>query len=100
MFRLASDANEFEWDDAKAAVNLAKHGISFAQAAKIFDNMVMEAVDDREDYGELRMIGLGRIELDIFRVVYTRRNEQTVRIISAQRATQNERKIYYRAAFS
>ena len=33
--------------------------------------MVMEAVDDREDYGELRMIGLGRIELDIFRVVYT-----------------------------
>ena len=97
---MASDANEFEWDDAKAAVNLAKHGISFAQAAKIFDNMVMEAVDDREDYGELRMIGLGRIELDIFRVVYTRRNEQTVRIISAQRATHNERNIYYRAAFS
>lgn len=66
----------------------------------MFDNMVIEAVDDREDYGELRMIDLGRVELDIYRVVYSRRNEQTVRIISAQRATQNERNIYYRAAFS
>ena len=97
---MSRDTTEFEWDDAKAAANLSKHGISFTKAAKIFDNMVMEAVDDREDYGELRMIGLGRIELDIFRVVYTRRNEQTVRSISAQRATQNERKIYYRAAFA
>jgi uncharacterized protein len=98
--RLPSGAIDFEWDDAKAASNLAKHGVSFPVAARIFDNIYLERVDDREDYGELRIIGLGRVELEVYRVVYTWRNEHSVRIISAQKATQNERKIYYRSAFS
>jgi uncharacterized protein len=97
---LPSGAIDFEWGDAKAASNLAKHGVSFAVAARIFDNIYIERVDDREDYGELRIIGLGRLELEVYRVVYTWRNEHSVRIISAQKATQNERKIYYRSAFS
>ena len=84
---------EFERDAAKAAANLGKHGVSFPKAAKIFENLIIEQVDDREDYGELRLIGLGRVELDIYRVVYTRRSELSVRIISAQRANQYERKI-------
>ena len=97
---MSGGAVQFEWDDAKAASNLAKHGVSFPVAAKIFDNVYFERIDEREDYGELRMIALGRVELDIYRVVYAWRNGMAVRIISAQRANQNERKIYYRSAFS
>jgi uncharacterized DUF497 family protein len=88
---------QFEWDEAKAAVNLLEHGVSFLTAAAIFDNEVLERIDDREDYGEVRFIGLGRVELDVYRVVYTWRAENLVRIISAQKAGRHEREIYYRA---
>jgi uncharacterized DUF497 family protein len=88
---------QFEWDEANAAVNLLKHGVSFLTAAAIFDNEVLERIDDREDYGEVRFIGLGRVELDVYRVVYTWRAENLVRIISAQKAGRHEREIYYRA---
>ncbi len=88
---------QFEWDEAKAAGNLFKHGVSFLTAAAIFDNEVLERIDDREDYGEVRFIGLGRVELEVFRIVYTWRAETLVRIISAQKAGKHEREIYYRA---
>jgi uncharacterized protein len=88
-------------------VGRSQGGVQYGQAwsflsccSQIFDNLIVERVDDRENYGELRMIGLGRVEFDIYRVVYTWRNELVVRIISAQRANNNERKVYYRAAFS
>ncbi len=87
----------FEWDEAKATANLLKHGVSFLTAAAIFDNEVLERIDDREDYGEVRFIGLGRVELDVYRVVYTWRADNLVRIISAQKAGKHEREIYYRA---
>jgi uncharacterized DUF497 family protein len=88
---------QFEWDEAKAAGNLLKHGVSFLTAAAIFDNEVLERIDDREEYGEVRFIGLGRVELEVYRVVYTWRAENLVRIISAQKAGKHEREIYYRA---
>ena len=88
---------QFEWDEAKAAANLLKHGVSFLTAAAIFDNEMLERIDDREDYGEVRFIGLGRVELDVYRVVYSWRAENVVRIISAQKAGKHEREIYYRA---
>jgi uncharacterized DUF497 family protein len=40
---------KFEWDQNKAAQNLAKHGVSFLTAAAIFANEIVEGVDDRED---------------------------------------------------
>jgi hypothetical protein len=88
---------QFEWDEAKAAANLLKHGVSFLTAAAIFDNEVLERIDDREDYGEVRSIGLGRVEVEVYRVVYTWRADNLVRIISAQKAGKHEREIYYRA---
>jgi uncharacterized DUF497 family protein len=88
---------QFEWDEAKAAANLAKHGVSFLIAAAIFDNEILERIDDREDYGETRFVGLGRVDLEVFRVVYTWRAESVVRIISAPKAGKHEREIYYRA---
>ena len=52
---------EFEWDEDKAAANLAKHRVSFLTAAEVFANEVLERIDDREDYGEIRWIALGRV---------------------------------------
>ena len=64
---------KFEWDEDKAALNRAKHGVSFLTAAAIFANEIIERIDDREDYDEVRFIALGRVDMTIFRVVYTRR---------------------------
>ena len=75
---------EFEWDEAKARSNLEKHGVSFLTAATIFSNERLERIDDREDYGELRWIALGRVGIEVYRVVFTWRSEDLVRIVSAQ----------------
>ncbi len=86
-------------DEDKGALNLAKHGVSFLTAAAIFANEIIERIDDREDYDEVRFIALGRADMAIFRVVYTWRGEGVIRIISAQKASRNEREIYYRQIF-
>jgi uncharacterized protein len=90
------DELECEWDENKAAANLVKHGVSFLTAAELFTNKMIEQIDDREDYGELRFVALGPVDLQVYRVIYTRRGEMTVRIISAQRASRHERELYYR----
>ena len=89
---------DFEWDEDKAAANLAKHRVSFLTAAEVFANEILERVDDREDYGEIRWIALGRVEAEVFRVVFTWRGDRLIRLISAQKASKDEREIYYRAA--
>ena len=87
---------EFEWDEDKAAANLAKHRVSFLTAAEVFANEILERIDDREDYGEIRWIALGRVEAEVFRVVFSWRGDKLIRIISAQKASKDEREIYYR----
>jgi hypothetical protein len=91
---------EFEWDQAKARDNLEKHGVSFLTAAAIFQNERLERVDDREHYGEVRWIALGRVDIEVYRVVYTWRAENLVRIISAQKASKDEQEIYFREIFA
>jgi len=93
------DELQFEWDEDKATQNVAKHGVSFLTAAEIFANEIIERIDDREDYGELRLIALGRVEMEIYRVAYTWRGEKVIRIITAQKASRYEREIYYREIF-
>ena len=88
---------EFEWDEKKASVNLAKHHVSFLTAAEIFTSEILERIDNREDYGEIRFIALGRVDADVYRVVFTWRGENLIRIISAQKASRDEREIYLRA---
>ena len=78
---------EFEWDEAKARTNLKKHRVSFLTGAAIFSNERLERIDDREDYGELRWVALGRVDGDVYRVVFTRRGENLIRLISAQKAS-------------
>ena len=79
----------FEWDPAKRRANLAKHGIDFADAAKIFDGPTIEQVDDRMDYGEERILALGETNGRIIAVIHTWRGEAR-RIISARKATRHE----------
>lgn len=86
---------QFEWDENKNAQNLKKHGISFEEAQEIFDGIVFTAIDERFDYGEIREISIGAIQnVVIVTVVHTERN-QFIRIISARKATRQERETYY-----
>lgn len=93
---MADDDLRFEWDDAKARSNLRKHGVSFPKAAGIFRNPLIESIDTREDYGEVRYVGLGRVNVQIYQVVYTRPGDKRVRLISAWRASLEDEELYYR----
>jgi uncharacterized DUF497 family protein len=93
---LKMEDDAFEWDDAKAAENWCRHGVSFQQGAKALrDPFAVEWIDDREDYAEERINLLGMGESVILHVTYTERGEQN-RIISARRATRHEQDHYYR----
>lgn len=86
---------EFEWDENKDKSNQAKHGISFDEAAEIFQYPMYKLVDNRFDYGEIRYIGIGsNQQMIVLTVVFTER-ESRIRIISARRASRKERKLYY-----
>jgi uncharacterized protein len=89
---------ELEWDADKAALNLQKHGVSFEDAALVFyDHGRIEAYDGREDYSEDRWATIGLAHSAVLYAVYTIRNEETVRLISARKANASERKRYREA---
>ena len=89
--------DEFEWDDAKAIRNLAKHGVSFECARAVFrDPFAVELLDDRATYGEERYILIGMAPDSLLVVVHTPR-DGSQRIISARRAEPNERRFYHEA---
>lgn len=87
---------DFEWDDAKAASNLEKHGISFEVAAKVFlDENAITIQDLRFEYGEERFITYGQIDGRIYVVVFTLDDERNIiRLISARKANARERSRY------
>ena len=86
---------EFEYDAAKAALNFKKHGLTFEEAATIFDDpMAYTFADPDHSVGEERWLVLGMSHsARLFAVIYTHRGEK-YRIISARLATKRERKIY------
>jgi uncharacterized protein len=89
------EADYFEWDNAKAAANLTKHGVSFEQARDAFDDpFAIDFIDDREDYGEQRVILFGMVEARLLVVAHTLRGDK-VRIISAREAEPHERRTYH-----
>lgn len=80
---------EIEFDARKDEVNISKHGISLAAGELLFHGPVHEFVDDREGYGEERIVAQGFIAGRLFICVYTWRGENR-RIISLRRATRRE----------
>ena len=85
----------FEWDEAKAAANLRKHGVSFEEAAIAFgDPLSMTIPDPDHSEGEYRYILMGcTLRGDTVVVVHTERGDN-IRIISARRATRREIQTY------
>ena len=84
----------FEWDDAKAAANEAKHGVSFLAAARAFgDPHGIDAIDESMDYGEPRFSLVAFSGEMLLSVAYAERGEK-IRIISARCATRRERANY------
>jgi uncharacterized DUF497 family protein len=86
----------FEWDEAKRRANLRKHGIEFADAVSVFDDLRAMTIEDR-DHDEQRFVTLG---VDAFGrilvVVYTYPEQETIRLISARKAEPHERRQYER----
>jgi uncharacterized DUF497 family protein len=72
-----------EWDEAKREANIAKHGIDFVAAVKVFDGPFIEIEDRRRNYGERRYQAFGEIETGVIQVVYTWRDDRR-RIIRRQ----------------
>ena len=87
----------FEWDDNKEKKNIIKNGIDFSTAALVFrDENRIEIFDDEHSAYEDRYITIGQINgvAIVIMVVYTER-ENVIRLISARKATKQERSIYY-----
>jgi hypothetical protein len=81
-------------DPMKAAANLKKHGVSFADAEGVLHDPMAITIEDLDAVGERRYvtIGLGSAG-DVLVVVYTERGSE-YRLISARRATRKERRTY------
>jgi hypothetical protein len=84
---------QFEWDERKRRANFAKHGIDFAAVGQMSTGDLVEEVDTRRDYGEVRIKAIGEANGVIVSVVYTWRGERR-RLISARKARADERKEY------
>jgi uncharacterized DUF497 family protein len=81
---------KFEWDESKSEACFQDRGFDFAYAARaFFDPGRIVQADTRHSYGEDRFQLMGAIELRLFVVAYTLRQE-SIRIISARKANQRE----------
>ena len=86
----------FEWNDDKAADNLEKHGVSFEEAERVFNDRLASTVFDVEHSTdqEERFVTVGQTPAGrTLRVVHSDSGE-TIRIISAREATRVEREAY------
>jgi uncharacterized DUF497 family protein len=86
----------YEWDNGKAALNLRRHGVDFADAiVALEDANRVEEIDARFVYGEERIQVIGMAHGTVLLMVVTLRGEDTCRIISARKATRHEQDLYY-----
>lgn len=86
---------KFEWDPSKAAENVAKHGVTFEEAATVFrDTLSVTGLDPDHSIDEERLVVFGVSTSDRLLVVAHTERGDTIRIISARTTTPTERKIY------
>lgn len=92
----------FEWDVDKERINIARHKLNFSEASHVFSDIFqLNLFDDEHSVEEDRWVVIGEIpNMKIVVVVHTVRqsrcnNDVTVRIISARKATKNERTNYF-----
>jgi uncharacterized DUF497 family protein len=86
---------KIEWDSRKAKSNIKKHGVSFEEAATaLSDPMAATGVDPDHSITEQRFITFGISEKGRLVVVSHTEKDETIRIISARKASKGERKLY------
>lgn len=85
----------YTWDEKKRQKTLALRGLDFAEAPLLMEGVVFTFSDDREDYGEERLVTLGVLRGDVVVVVHTE-TETEIRIISMRKANRNEQDVYFR----
>jgi len=87
---------EVVWDEAKNLAKQKGHGLSFEEAAELFTSGVdyLEIFDDAHSDTEDRFIAVGAIRRGLVVIVWTERDEDTLRILSARWATRRERALY------
>ena len=85
----------FEWDQRKADSNLRKHGVSFQEATSVFaDTLSITIPDPDHSASEARFLDLGLSHRNRLLVLSHTERGEVIRIISARRASQSERKNY------
>jgi uncharacterized protein len=85
---------ELEWDTAKEAANIAKHGFGFSLAVRVFADPRRVVFDvSRPGDGEARTKAVGRFDGKLHALVFTTRGAR-LRIISLRRANDTERRAY------
>lgn len=89
----------FEWDSEKNKSNADKHGVSFEKAQEVFeDPLHLSILDERFSYFEERWITMGQAHdgdaLVVAHLYVVEQEDEKIRIISARRATEKERKQY------
>ena len=88
---------KFEWDENKNEINKRKHGLSFETAREVsYDEFAILFDDPDHSIGEERFLIIGSTKTEQICIVSHcyRDSENTIRIISARRATKNEKRIY------
>lgn len=85
------------WDKAKSRANFEKHGVSFEEARQLFTGgaHVLEIFDELHSELEDRFIAIGPIARGIVLVVWTEREDDVIRIISARWASRREESFYF-----
>ena len=85
----------FEWDSPKAKANVRAHGVSFAEAVTVLEDDFALSREDPDVAGERRFVSLGLSDLgNLLVVVYTYREPDTIRLISAWKANKRQRVLY------
>ena len=82
----------FEFDDAKSATNMAKHGIDFRAAQELWNDPDLLEIEAKSEE-ERRHLVIGRIGQKHWSAVVTYR-EDTIRIISVRRSRKREEELY------
>ncbi len=86
---------EFEWDADKAASNVTKHGVTFAEAMTVFGDLLELAIaDPHHSQGELRFLSMGMSAAGRLLVVVYAESEGRIRIINTREATPREPRQY------
>jgi uncharacterized DUF497 family protein len=86
---------DIEWDAGKAAANFKKHGVRFEEAASSLLDPLALAQEDDSSEGEARWVLIGMsANARLLTVIYTLRDENRIRLISARKATRKEATYY------